>query len=76
MNARIDAIQIFYRKHKDIGIVVGGGGGLVLPLPRNAESISFAAIERSGLKIQHLTTVNCRSTRLDPGTADDRGSVQ
>ena len=45
VNARIDGTQIVYRKYQDIGIAVGGGRGLVVPVLRNAESMSFAAIE-------------------------------
>ena len=45
VNARVDGTQIIYRKYQDIGIAVGGGRGLVVPVLRNAESMSFAAIE-------------------------------
>ena len=45
VNARLDGTQIVYRKYQDIGIAVGGGRGLVVPVLRNAESMSFAAIE-------------------------------
>ena len=45
VNARIDGTQIVYRKYQDIGIAVGGGRGLVVPVLRNAASMSFAAIE-------------------------------
>ena len=47
VNARIDGEQIVYRKYQDIGIAVGGGRGLVVPVLRNAESMSFAEIERA-----------------------------
>ena len=45
VNARVDGTQIIYRKYQDIGIAVGGGRGLVVPVLRNAESMSLAAIE-------------------------------
>ena len=45
VNARIDGTDIIYRKYQDIGIAVGGGRGLLVPVLRNAESMSFAAIE-------------------------------
>ena len=45
VNARLDGTQIVYRKYQDIGIAVGGGRGLVVPVLRNAESMSFASIE-------------------------------
>ncbi len=46
VNARIDGSHIVYRKYFDIGIAVGGGRGLVVPILRNAENLSFADIER------------------------------
>ena len=45
VNARIDGTDIVYRKYQDIGIAVGGGRGLLVPVLRNAESMSLAAIE-------------------------------
>ena len=47
VNARIDGNQIVYRKYQDIGIAVGGGKGLVVPVLRNAESMTFAGIEQT-----------------------------
>lgn len=47
VNARIDGTDIVYRKYQDIGIAVGGGRGLVVPVLRNAESMSLAEIERA-----------------------------
>lgn len=47
VNARIDGDAIVYRKYQDIGIAVGGGRGLVVPVLRNAESMGFAEIERA-----------------------------
>ena len=47
VNARIDGNHIVYRKYQDIGIAVGGGKGLVVPVLRNAESMTFAGIERT-----------------------------
>lgn len=47
VNARIEGGQIIYRKYQDIGIAVGSGRGLVVPVLRNAEAMSFADIERA-----------------------------
>lgn len=47
VNARIDGDTIVYRKYQDIGIAVGGGRGLVVPVLRNAETMGFAEIERA-----------------------------
>jgi 2-oxoglutarate dehydrogenase E2 component (dihydrolipoamide succinyltransferase) len=45
VNARIEGTHIVYRKYFDVGIAVGGGRGLVVPILRNAEHMSFAEIE-------------------------------
>jgi 2-oxoglutarate dehydrogenase E2 component (dihydrolipoamide succinyltransferase) len=45
LNAEIRGAEIVYRNYYDIGIAVGGGRGLVVPVLRNAERSSFAAIE-------------------------------
>ena len=47
INAEIRGTDIVYRKYYDIGIAVGGGKGLVVPILRNAEHMSFAEIERA-----------------------------
>lgn len=46
INAEIRGENIVYRKHYDIGIAVGGGKGLVVPVLREAEDLSFAEIEQ------------------------------
>ncbi|HZZ71069.1 MAG TPA: 2-oxoglutarate dehydrogenase complex dihydrolipoyllysine-residue succinyltransferase [Pirellulales bacterium] len=45
INAEIRGDNIVYRNYYDIGIAVGGGKGLVVPVVRNAERMSFAEIE-------------------------------
>jgi 2-oxoglutarate dehydrogenase E2 component (dihydrolipoamide succinyltransferase) len=45
MNAEIRGDDIVYKNYFDIGVAVGGGKGLVVPILRNAESMSFADIE-------------------------------
>jgi 2-oxoglutarate dehydrogenase E2 component (dihydrolipoamide succinyltransferase) len=45
VNAEIRDGNIIYRNYFDIGVAVGGGRGLVVPVLRNAQSMSFAAIE-------------------------------
>jgi 2-oxoglutarate dehydrogenase E2 component (dihydrolipoamide succinyltransferase) len=47
VNAEIRASDIIYHKYCDIGIAVGGGKGLVVPVLRNAENVTFAEIERA-----------------------------
>ncbi|MBI2059187.1 MAG: 2-oxoglutarate dehydrogenase complex dihydrolipoyllysine-residue succinyltransferase [Nitrospirae bacterium] len=45
INAEIRADSIVYKNYYDIGIAVGGGRGLVVPILRNAERMSLAGIE-------------------------------
>jgi 2-oxoglutarate dehydrogenase E2 component (dihydrolipoamide succinyltransferase) len=45
VNAEIRGSDIVYHKYFDIGVAVGSGKGLVVPVLRNAESRSFADIE-------------------------------
>ncbi len=45
VNAEIRDKNIVYHNYFDIGIAVGGGKGLVVPVLRNAERLSFAEIE-------------------------------
>ncbi|MCA9711644.1 MAG: 2-oxo acid dehydrogenase subunit E2, partial [Myxococcales bacterium] len=47
VNARIDGDEIVYRDYFDIGVAVGGGKGLVVPVLRNVERMSFAGIEKA-----------------------------
>ncbi|HTU53471.1 MAG TPA: 2-oxoglutarate dehydrogenase complex dihydrolipoyllysine-residue succinyltransferase [Acetobacteraceae bacterium] len=65
-NAEIDGEDIIYRHFVHMGIAVGGANGLVVPVIRNAERMSFAEIEcatsdfgkraREGtLKLEELT---------------------
>ena len=45
VNAEVRGKEIVYKNYYDIGIAVGGGKGLVVPVLRNAEQMSFAEIE-------------------------------
>jgi 2-oxoglutarate dehydrogenase E2 component (dihydrolipoamide succinyltransferase) len=45
LNAEVRGHDIVYHNYHDIGIAVGGGKGLVVPVLRNAERMSFAEIE-------------------------------
>jgi 2-oxoglutarate dehydrogenase E2 component (dihydrolipoamide succinyltransferase) len=47
INAEIRDDAIVYHNYYDIGVAVGGGRGLVVPVLRNAERMSFAEIERA-----------------------------
>ena len=45
VNAMIDGEELVYHKYCDVGIAVSGPKGLVVPVLRNAESMSLAEIE-------------------------------
>ncbi|MEJ0047208.1 MAG: 2-oxoglutarate dehydrogenase complex dihydrolipoyllysine-residue succinyltransferase [Rhodospirillales bacterium] len=66
VNAEIDGDDIVYKNYVDMGIAVGGPSGLVVPVIRDAQQMSFAQIEaaisdfgkraRDGkLKLEELT---------------------
>ena len=46
INSEIQGNNIISKNYHDIGIAMGGGKGLVVPILRNAERMSFADIER------------------------------
>jgi 2-oxoglutarate dehydrogenase E2 component (dihydrolipoamide succinyltransferase) len=47
INAEIQGSDIVYHNYCDIGIAIGGGKGLVVPVLRNAERMGFAQIEQA-----------------------------
>jgi 2-oxoglutarate dehydrogenase E2 component (dihydrolipoamide succinyltransferase) len=47
VNAEIRGNNVVYRHYYDIGIAIGGGKGLVVPVLRNVEKMTFAEIERT-----------------------------
>ncbi|MEC8555981.1 MAG: 2-oxoglutarate dehydrogenase complex dihydrolipoyllysine-residue succinyltransferase [Planctomycetota bacterium] len=47
VNAEIRGNNIVYRHFNDIGIAIGGGKGLVVPVLRNVEDMTFADVERT-----------------------------
>ena len=47
VNAEVRGNNIVYKQYYDIGIAIGGGKGLVVPVLRNVERMSFADIERT-----------------------------
>jgi 2-oxoglutarate dehydrogenase E2 component (dihydrolipoamide succinyltransferase) len=46
VNAEIRGTDIVYKDHYDVGVAVGGGKGLVVPVLRDADALSFADIEK------------------------------
>lgn len=45
VNAEITGDEVIYKHYYDIGVAVGGGKGLVVPIIRDADQRSFAEIE-------------------------------
>ena len=60
LNAEVRGTDIVHRSYFDIGVAVGGGKGLVVPVIRDADLLSFAELERA---IQDLAT-RARESRL------------
>lgn len=47
VNAEIDGDDIIFKKHYDIGVAVGTDKGLVVPVVRGADRMSFAELEKA-----------------------------
>ena len=47
VNAEIDGDDLVYRNHVHMGIAVGGANGLVVPVVRHADDMSFVQIEKT-----------------------------
>ena len=45
VNGEVRGTDIVYKDHYDIGVAVGGGKGLVVPVVRDADRLSFAEVE-------------------------------
>jgi 2-oxoglutarate dehydrogenase E2 component (dihydrolipoamide succinyltransferase) len=45
VNAEIRGTDVVYKDHYDIGVAVGGGKGLVVPVVRDADRLSFSEVE-------------------------------
>ncbi|MBZ5712012.1 2-oxoglutarate dehydrogenase complex dihydrolipoyllysine-residue succinyltransferase [Nannocystis pusilla] len=46
VNAEIRGDDIVYKRYYDVGVAVGGGKGLVVPVVRGADQLGFADIEK------------------------------
>jgi 2-oxoglutarate dehydrogenase E2 component (dihydrolipoamide succinyltransferase) len=58
VNAEIRGNDIIYHNYFDIGIAVGGGKGLVVPVLRDADRMSFAEIESTIAELAHRAREN------------------
>jgi len=47
VNAEVRGNDVLYKDHYDIGVAVGGGKGLVVPVLRDADRMSFAEVEKT-----------------------------
>jgi 2-oxoglutarate dehydrogenase E2 component (dihydrolipoamide succinyltransferase) len=47
VNAEVRGTDIVYKDHYDVGVAVGGGKGLVVPVVRGADRMSFAQVEKA-----------------------------
>ena len=69
VNAEIRGEDIVYRNYCDIGIAVSSTKGLVVPVLRSAERLSFAAIEKSIAGFSRRSNDNTLTPEeLDGGT--------
>jgi 2-oxoglutarate dehydrogenase E2 component (dihydrolipoamide succinyltransferase) len=62
LNAEIRGHDIIYRNYYDIGVAIGAERGLVVPVLRNAERLSFAEIEQA----IHELAARAEQNRLKP----------
>lgn len=69
INAEIRGNDVVYRHYHDIGVAIGGGKGLVVPVLRNVERMSFAEIERViGQYAELAKNNNLKPSDLEGGT--------
>lgn len=62
VNAQIDGAEMIFHDYADIGIAVSSPKGLMVPVVRNAEQMSLAAIER---EIKRLA-IKARDAKITP----------
>jgi 2-oxoglutarate dehydrogenase E2 component (dihydrolipoamide succinyltransferase) len=69
INSEIRGTDVISRNYFDIGIAIGGGKGLVVPVLRNVEKLSFAEIEGMiGEFAQRAETNKIQPEELEGGT--------
>ncbi len=69
VNGEIRGQEIVYRSFADVGIAVGGGKGLVVPIIRDAQRRSFAELERDISDYGRRAVANkLRPEELEGGT--------
>jgi 2-oxoglutarate dehydrogenase E2 component (dihydrolipoamide succinyltransferase) len=69
VNAEIDGDEILYKEYYNVGVAVGGGKGLVVPVVRDADTLGFAAIEQEIGRLAVLARDNkLKMSDLEDGT--------
>jgi len=58
LNAQIEDTDLVYRKRVHVGVAVGTDRGLVVPVVRNADQLSFAGIEQEIARLAGLARDN------------------
>ncbi len=69
INAEIRGREIAYKNFFDVGVAIGGGKGLVVPVIRNAERLSFAEIEET------INDFGARARKNDIGLDELQGGT-
>ena len=90
VNASVDGAEIVYHGYFDIGIAVGSPRGLVVPILRNADQMTFADIEKKiadygkraagqtlagGTHRRHVFHFQRRRVRFDAVDADHQSTA-
>jgi 2-oxoglutarate dehydrogenase E2 component (dihydrolipoamide succinyltransferase) len=69
VNGEIRDKAIVYKNYYDIGVAVGGGKGLVVPVIRNADRLSFAQVEQTIVELAGRAKQNqLKLEELEGGT--------
>src|SRR5205823_6664246 len=69
LNASVRGDDIVFHNYFDIGIAIGSGKGLVVPVLRNAERFSFAEVEKEIADFATRAKENkLKPDELQPGT--------
>jgi 2-oxoglutarate dehydrogenase E2 component (dihydrolipoamide succinyltransferase) len=69
INAFVDQHDIIYHNYQHIGVAIGSGRGLVVPVIRHAEELSFAGIEKAIIDfVEKINTNRLELADLEGGT--------
>ena len=58
VNAEVQGDEIVYKNFYNVGVAVGGGKGLVVPVIRDADRLGFADIEKEIVRLAELARSN------------------